>query len=133
MTLNNKMSKVKLVDKKVNMKLSQIIKFQLITHCYVNDLTVSESDFNCLTLLGYLGESDLTEFCNIAASKNIFKTTQTVRNCLVKMERNGLIYKHGKSKKRISINPDIKVQTSGNILLNYKLFHIDTQEVKGVN
>lgn len=120
------MSKVKLVDKKVRMELDQIVRFQLMTHCYVKNLAVSESDFSCLTLLGVIGESDLTDFCTRAASENIFKTTQTVRNCLVKMQKNGLIIKQGKSKKRISLNPELKIQTSGNILLDYKIFHVGT-------
>lgn len=112
------------VSKQVQMTLSEIIKFQLITHCYIHKLTMSESDYNCLTLLGALGDSDLTEFCILTASHGIFKTTQTVRNCLVKMEKQGLILKQGKSKKRIVINPDLKIQTCTNLLLNYKFFYI---------
>ncbi len=112
------------VNKQVQMSRSEIIKFQIITHCYVNKLVMSEADYNCLTLLGALGQSDLTEFCTLAAAHNIFKTTQTVRNCLVKMERQGLIAKEGKSKKKISISPDVKIQGKGDILLHYKFFHI---------
>ena len=120
------MAKVNLVDKKVQLTRSEIIKFQLISHCYFRKLAVSESDYNCLTLLGGLGESDLTEFCTLAASYNIFKTTQTVRNCLVKMEKQGLISKEGRSKKRISLKPELKIQTAGNVLLNYKVFYIES-------
>ncbi len=120
------MAKVNLVDKKVQLSRSEIIKFQLMSHCYFQKLVMSESDYNCLTLLGGLGESDLTEFCTLAASHNIFKTTQTVRNCLVRMERQGLISKEGKSKKRIALSPELKIQTVGNVLLNYKVFHVES-------
>lgn len=122
------MAKVNVVDKKVSLSLEELIKFQLITHCYIESLPVSESDLNCLTLLGIMGETDLTDFCAAASSKKVFKTTQTVRNCIAKMEKSNLVLKVGKSKKKITINPDIKVQTEGNILLNYKLFHLEPQE-----
>lgn len=116
------------VNKQVQMTRSEIIRYQIITHCYVNKLVMSEADYNCLTLLGALGPSDLTEFCTMASSYKIFKSTQTVRNCLVKMERQGLISKEGKSKKRISLSPDLKIQANGDILLNYKFFHIGSKK-----
>lgn len=123
------MAKVNIVKKSVRMHLDEIIKFQLITHCYIRSIPVSESDLGCLTLLGELGPSDLNEFCNVAASRGIFKTTQTVRNSLVKMERSQLIKKEGKSRKRISLHPELKIQISGNIMLNYHLLYLDTKEV----
>lgn len=122
------MAKVNLVDKKVVLSLEELIKFQLITHCYIDKLAVSESELDCLTLLGVMGETDLTDFCALASTKKIFKTTQTVRNCIARMEKNNLVLKAGKSKKKISINPNIKVQTTGNILLNYKLIYVEPKE-----
>lgn len=119
------------VNKQVQMARSEIIKYQIITHCHINKLIMSEADYNCLTLLGALGGADLTDFCTLAASHNIFKSTQTVRNCLVKMEKAGLISKEGRSKKRISLHPDLKIQTHGDMLLNYKFFYIGSQESKG--
>lgn len=116
------------VNKQVSMKRSEIIKFQIVTHCYINKLTMSEADYNCLTLLGALGEYDLTDFCTLAASHNIFKTTQTVRNCLTKMEKQGLISKNGKSKKKISLHDSLQIQTKGDMLLNYRIFHIEPKE-----
>jgi len=115
-----------IVNKQVQMARSEIIKFQIIAHCYIHKLMMSESDYNCLTLLGALGEADLTEFCTLASSHHIFKTTQTVRNCLVKMEKQGLINKSGKSKKKISLHNSLQIQTNGDILLNYKIFHIES-------
>lgn len=112
------------VNKQVPMTRSEIIKYQLITHCYINKVAMSESDYNCMTLLGALGEYDLTDFCNLAASNAIFKSIQTVRNCIVRMEKQGLLLKVGKSKKRISLHPDLKIQTHGDLLLNYKFFYI---------
>jgi len=117
------MAKVNLVTKKVNMELNDIIKYQLITHCYINNITLNESDLECLTLLGVIGKYDLSDFC-IKAS-HIFKNTQTVRNCMVKLEKFNLVKKDGASKKtNIYLNPNINIQISGNILLDYKIIHL---------
>jgi hypothetical protein len=122
------MAKVNLVDKRAKLSLWDAVKFQLITHCYLNRITMSDSELNCLTLLGIQGECELTDFCTLAAGENIFKTTQTVRNCLAKMETEGFIRKEGRSKKKIMINPDLKLQAQGNILLDFKFVYAEPKE-----
>lgn len=126
------MAKFNVVDKKVVMGLHDIIKYQVLTHCYVNRIPVTDSDLECLAILASSGESDLTEFCLLVTEKRIFKSTQSVRNCLVKLEKNNLISKEGKTKKKkkIIINPDVRVLVSGNILVNHKFIHIGTQETQ---
>lgn len=119
------MAKVNLVTKKVNMELTDIVKYQLITHCYINKILLNDSDLECLTLLGVVGRYDLADFC-IKASY-IFKNTQTVRNCMVKLEKYDLVKKDSLSKKKtIYLNPTINIQVSGNILLDYKIIHLAT-------
>ena len=125
--------------------LSDIIKYQLLTHCYINHIVLSELDYDCLTNLGILGPSELTEFCSLMAEKrvdekvkslsekekskkNLIPSPQTIRNVLIKVEKEGLILKEGKGRKKISIHPDLKIQTGGNILLNHKIVHIESQE-----
>lgn len=139
------MAQVNLVNKQVQLTLSEIIKFQLITHCYINKITLSELDLDCLTHLGVLGTSELTEFCNLMAGKRLeekLKTwephpdnlkerkpeasPQTIRNILIKIEKENLLIKEGRGRKRISLNPELKIQTDGNILLNYKFIHVGT-------
>jgi hypothetical protein len=114
------------VEKKVRMEYWDIIKFQLMTHCYLQKIAVSESDLNCLTYLATQGEQELTDFCNQCAAKQIFSSPQTVRNAINKAERKNLIIKDGKTKKRIVLHPDVKVQTEGNILLDYKFVALAT-------
>lgn len=122
------MAKVNLVDKRARLTLRDIVKFQLITHCYLKKEAMSESQLDCITLLAIKGEYDLTEFCDLASKEQIFKTTQTVRNCLVKLENSGYIIKEGKNKKKIMVNPDLKIQAVGNILLDYKFAYVEPQE-----
>tara|TARA_R100001443_G_scaffold116870_1_gene138900 strand:+ start:654 stop:1013 length:360 start_codon:yes stop_codon:yes gene_type:complete len=115
------MALVNQVQKKVMMSKKHIIKFQILTHCYINGITVSNSDLDCLTLLSTIGPIELTHFCYDAAEDHkIFKSQQTVRNCINKCEKNGLVKKDINNKKVIAINDNIKVQTNGTVLLDYK-------------
>ena len=123
------MAKVNLVEKKVQMGHRDIIKFQLITHCFINGIQLSNSELNCLTLLGAYGECELADFCNSAVEEKIFKTAQTVRNFLTKLEKKTkIVLKSGTSRKKICLNPELKVQAAGNILLDYKIVHVVTEE-----
>jgi hypothetical protein len=136
------MAKVNKVDKKVSMTLEEIIKFQIVTYCYINKITISESELSCLTLLGLNIKAELSDFCNaccdpdnkdkdstLTHTKAIFKTPQTVRNSLAKLANYNIISKDGLGhNKTIELNKDLKIQTEGNVLLDYKFFHIGTQE-----
>lgn len=119
-----------------------IIKFQIMLDCHLNKISVSDSDLDCLTLLAINGESELTAFCNAACNeeerdrnhtliyeKEILKSPQSVRNSINKIESKKLIVKNGKSKKTISVNPIMKIQTTGNIFIEVKFLYKDeTQE-----
>jgi hypothetical protein len=86
--------------------------------------------------------SELSDFCNaccapenkdkestLSHTRTIFKTPQTVRNSLAKLANYNIISKEGLGhNKTIELNKDLKIQTEGNILLDYKLYYIDTQE-----
>jgi len=114
------MAIVKRVQKKVIMSKKDIIKFQLITHCYLNKVTVSDSDLECLTLLSTLGPIEITHFCYDASEEyKIFKSQQTVRNCINKFFKNNLIQRDKKNKKLIFISPKLNIETLGSIFLDY--------------
>ena len=124
------MALVNQVQKKVKMPKWDVVKFQILTHCYINRITMSESDLNCLTLLSFNEPVELTNFCYDASSEEewIFKSPQTVRNCINKAEKNGLVIKDDTNKKIIKLNPNLKIQTEGVILLDYKFLGDDTKE-----
>ena len=114
------MAVVKQVQKKVVMSKKDIIKFQLLTHCYINKITVSDSDLECLTLLSTVGPIELTYFCYDASEEHkIFKSQQTVRNCINKCIKSKLVVKDSKNKKLVYINPKLNVETLGSIFLDY--------------
>jgi hypothetical protein len=124
------MALVNQVQKRVKMPKWDVVKFQILTHCYINHIAMSESDLNCLTLLSFNQPIELTSFCYDASADDeaIFKSPQTVRNCINKAEKNGLVVKDSNNKKLIMINPVIKLQTEGTILLDYKFLGNDTKE-----
>jgi hypothetical protein len=122
------MPKANLVEKRIRMSKRDIIRYQLLTHSFINSISYSEAELNCLTLLGVMGETDLSSFCDYVVDENIFKVSQTARNFLTKAEKMSLIEKNGTSRKKIKLKDDLKVQTSGNIVLDYKIVYIDTQE-----
>ena len=127
--------------KKGELELWNIVRFQILVHCYFNNLLIPESDLECLTLLALNGESELTSFCNAACNeeqrdrdsdlaheKEIFKSPQCVRNSINRIENKSLIVKTGKGRKKIFVNPIIKLQTNGNIFVNIKLLRKEENE-----
>lgn len=126
------MALVNQVQKKVRLPKWEIVKFQILTHCYINRITMSESDLNCLTLLSFNEPIELSNFCLDASSEEdwIFKSPQTVRNSINKAEKNRLVIKDKSNKKIIKLNPNLKIQTKGIILLDYKLVSNDTEKSK---
>ena len=74
----------------------------------------------------------MTKFCLKIVSINIFKSPQSARNAITKAEKKGLLVKKGNNKKTITINSDINIQTSGLVLLDYKILGNETQVTQGV-
>ena len=123
------MALVNQVQKRVRMSKWDIVKFQIITHCYLKKIAMSNADLDCLTLLSLNSPIELTDFCYDASEDHgVFKSSQTVRNSLNKAEKNGLVIKNPSNKKIISINNSLQIQTEGNVLLDYKFLANDTTE-----
>jgi len=123
------MTLVNQVQKRVKLPKWEVVKFQILTHCYINRITMSESDLNCLTLLSFNEPIELSNFC-LDASSEEDKSPQTVRNSINKAIKNGLVIKDTSDKKMIKINPTLKIQTEGVILLDYKFLSHDSKETK---
>ena len=121
------MAIVNQVEKRVKMSLDQVVQFQILTHCFLSNIALSVADLKCLTMLALDKDSELNTFCNKVHQSGVFKSPQSVRNALIKAEKNKLIIKEGKSKKKIWINPELKIQTSGNVFLDYKFLGLAPQ------
>jgi hypothetical protein len=121
------MAKVNQVRKTVRMDLWNIVRFQIATHCTLKQMNVSDLDLNCLTFLALGGEQPLTEFCDTATKNKIFGSSQSVRSAITKAEKKDLVIKNGGYNKLIKLNPDLKIQTTGNILLDYKFVRVESE------
>jgi len=124
------MAVVNQVQKRVKINKWEIVKYQILTHCYLNKIILSNSDLDCLTLLSFNQPIELSNFCLDASSEedSIFKSPQSVRNSLNKSEKNKLIIKDPKNKKMILLNPNLKIQIKGSVLLDYKFLANDSKE-----
>lgn len=119
---------VRKVEKKAKLSREVLVKYQILTYCFLNDIQVSDADLNSLALLAHIGEPELTEFCLTVSDKNIFKSPQSARNAITKAEKKKLIIKNGKNKKTIRLNPDIEVYCDGTIFLEYKFLGIESEK-----
>lgn len=118
------MAIVNQVEKRVKLSVEQIVQYQILTHCFLSNITLSIADLKCLTMLALDIEQELNSFCNKVHQHGVFKSPQSVRNAIIKAEKNGLIMKEGKSKKKIWINPNLRLQVNGNIFLDYKFLAV---------
>lgn len=121
----NKIYKIEL--KKKNISRSDIIKYQLITFCFFNNISLTKLDIEFLVQLALKKVVELNKFCEeIGGENKIFSSSQSARNAINKAGIKKLIMKKGKNKKLIFINPELNLQVSGNILLDYKLLCYDS-------
>ena len=79
------------VDKRVRLSREGVIKYQILTYCFLNDIQISISDLNCLTELAKEGVHELTSFCKLVSEKQIFKSPQSARNAITKAEKKNLV------------------------------------------
>ncbi len=121
------MAQANIVQKKARMGHRDIIKYQILTHCFMKDIPVNEARLECLTLLAICGNHNLADFCNMVVDEKIFKTAQSVRNFLTQAEAAGLVNKNGSSKKLVQLRDDLKIQTTGNIVLDYKFVYVSEE------
>ena len=123
------MALVKRIEKKAKLSNQLLIKYQILTYCFLNNIQISDADLDSLAILAREGEPELTEFCLTISDKNIFKSPQSARNAITKAEKKRLIIKNGKNKKTIKLNPDIEVYCNGTIFLEYKFLGIEPEEI----
>lgn len=115
------MAIVNKVEKRIKTTMEEVVKYQILTHCFFNRIQLSESDLDCLTELAQNKDVELTKFCELITSKGIFKSTQSARNAITKASKKSLISKKGKSKKTIRLNDSLAIQNEGVIFLDFKI------------
>lgn len=119
------------INKEVRLNKVEIVKYQLMHHCFMSNIRLSDTELNCLAFLGSLGQLRLTEFAKKAAEASILSTPISVSNCLSKLEGRGLFVKKGTGKKIIFLNPDLNIKSEGNIIIELKLIKLETNPASG--
>ncbi len=122
------MALVNKVDLKLKVDIDTSIMYQILTYCFFNSILITNSDLKFLMYLSKNNKMELTKFCLLLVNNNIFKSPQSARNAITKAEKKNLLIKKGSNKKTISINPEINVQNSGLVLLDYKILGNETKE-----
>ena len=122
------MAKAVIINKNIQLSLFDIIKFQINTHCFMNRIKLSPAQMDCLTLLGLYGEINMSDFCIEVVKEEVFGNVQTTRNFVTKCIQKGLVKRGGVGNKLISLADPLEVLTEGNIVLNLKIYHIETNK-----
>jgi predicted transcriptional regulator len=101
-----------------------IVKLQYMIHCFVNKMKLSNAELDVLTLLATHGISKDT--IDLVVSRNIFDSAQTVRNCMTKLTKMGLLSKERPQRK---VNTDIQIGIDKDcVLLNLNIGYINGAE-----
>lgn len=103
----------------------EITKFQLISHCFVADIKLNDTELNILSLLCITGEMRLMEFCKKAVESGFLGNETAVNNCVSKIEKTKLLLKRGSGKKVIYLNPEVQVFGKGTVIVEYRLIKVD--------
>lgn len=119
------------VNKAEAMGLFEIIKFQIMTHCFLKNIRLNETELNCLAYLGTScarkkdGKIRQIDFCRVVEGIGIFGSLAAAVNCLQKIEHTKLFLKSQGGKKMLWLNPELNIVTTGNIFLEYKFVHVN--------
>jgi hypothetical protein len=122
------MAKALVVNKQVPLSLIEIIKFQINMHCFIKKIRLSPAQLDCLSLLGLYGDINMSDFCTEVVSQDIFGNVQTTRNFITKCVKDDLVTRSGLGNKLVSINKELELLSEGTILLNLKIYYLETNK-----
>lgn len=113
------------IRKTVEMNKREIVEYQLVHYCTVNDIQLNHTEIKLLALLGELGKIRLVDFGKKAVARQILSSVQAVNTAIQKLYRTKLYVKEGIGKKLIYLNPDLQIHADGNIILQITLIKRD--------
>jgi hypothetical protein len=108
------------IQKRGQLNKTDVVRFQLLTFCFFQGLSLTENELACLVQLALQGTVELNGFCTAVYEQQLYASPQTVRNLLTKFERLKLVVKEGRSRKKVRVHPDVDVHTEENILLDFR-------------
>jgi len=120
------MAKALVINKQIPLSLHDIIRYQINQYCFIEKIRMSPAQQDCLAMLGVYGEMNISDFCEQIVTEDIFGSIQTTRNFLVKCIKDGLVKRSGLGNKVVSLSDNLQIITSGTILLNLKVYHVES-------
>jgi len=113
----------KVVQQNLEMDLHNLIKYQLVNYCFVQDMHLSPNQLETLTYLSEWGEMNMSDFCEkISDDLEIYKSAQTVRNFILDCIKDKLVVRTGKGSKNIEITSDAELLCEGNIVIKMNIY-----------
>ena len=119
------------IEKSIRMNKFEIVKFQLMTHCFIENIRLNETELNLLSFLGTQGKVQLKNFCKSAVERGYFGHATAAHNCLWRMEKTGLYVKEGTGSKCVYLNPKLDILSDGIIILDYKIVKLESEKIPG--
>ncbi len=119
------MTIVRKVDKKVRSSRNKVITYQILTYCFFKNIKVTNTELDLLTELSMNDGMEINELCEQLSLKSIYRTKQSARNAISKVEKKTLLFKDGDvRKKKIWISKEMNIETSEAILLDMKVLGV---------
>lgn len=120
------MATAKVIRNNIPLSLLDTVRFQINLYCFLNNYRLSPAQNDCLAALGLYHPINISDFCDQTVNEQIFGSTQTTRNFIMKCIKDGLVYRHGTGNKLISLSDKLNVLTEGTIVLDLKIYHHET-------
>jgi hypothetical protein len=108
------------ISKKVKVDSQfEMVKLQFLLYCFLKNINLSNSDLDCLTTIAIKGYSK--HVIEEIVEKGVFKSQQTVRNCIVKLTNLGILVKDTDGRK---INPNLSIGVDATIIMDLKIANL---------
>lgn len=97
----------------------KMVKLQLLLHTFFKGIELSDSELDCAAYLALKGYRK--DFFREMVEEEIFKSEQSVRNCMSRLKKTHMALKEGKDWR---INPEIALGIDNIILLDLKVGNV---------
>jgi len=107
----------------VRMDRKEIIKFQLIVHCYINSITVSDFGLDIATGIGENESIELNDYAKDLCAKGVFTQEQAARTAINRLVSAGIVVKQkreGTRKRLLYLHPSIGIHNQTPIFVDVK-------------
>lgn len=105
-----------------DMDREEIVRFQVLLYCHLYGIRITQTELECLTLIGCWGAKKLNQVATDLWDRKMFASSQSARNTIDLLEDRKLVLKQGKHLKVVMLHPNMKVKNEGNIIVDVKAY-----------